>query len=76
MTAITLGQAACPGRLGQTAIAAAIKVGRLTRSRGGCFVGPAHIPEQFEIDGVTSRPQEFAGGFVDFLLGRVARHPR
>jgi hypothetical protein len=25
---------------------------------------------------VASRPQEFVGGFVDFLLGRGARHPR
>jgi hypothetical protein len=25
---------------------------------------------------VASRPQEFAGGFVDFLLGRGVRHPR
>jgi hypothetical protein len=25
---------------------------------------------------VISRPQEFGGGFVDFLLGRGARHPR
>jgi hypothetical protein len=28
------------------------------------------------MDNVTSRPQELAGGFVDFLLGRDARHPR
>jgi hypothetical protein len=34
------------------------------------------VREQFEIGNVTSRPQEFAGGFVDFLLGRGARHPR
>jgi hypothetical protein len=76
MTAISLGQAACPSRLGQKAIAAAIKVGRLTRDSGGCFVAPAQMREQFVVDSVTSRPQEFAGGFVDFLLGRVARHPR
>jgi hypothetical protein len=25
---------------------------------------------------VASRPQEFASGFVDFLLGRGVRHPR
>jgi hypothetical protein len=25
---------------------------------------------------VTPWPQEFAGNFVDFLLGRGARHPR
>ena len=76
MTAISLGQAACPSQLGQTAIAAAIKVGRLTRNSGGCFVAPAQMHEQFVVDSVTSRPQEFAGGFVDFLLGRVDRHPR
>ena len=76
MTAISLGRAACPSRLRQTAIAAAIKVGRLTRNSGGGFVGPAQIREQFEVESVTSRPQEFAGGFVDFLLGRVARYPR
>jgi hypothetical protein len=34
------------------------------------------LREQFEMDNVTSRPQEFAGGFVDFLLGRGACHPR
>jgi hypothetical protein len=76
MTAISLGQSACPSRLGRTAIAAAIKVGRLTRNNGEGFVDPAQIREQFEVNSVTSRPQEFAGGFVDFLLGRVARHPR
>lgn len=75
MTAISLGQAASPSRLGQTAIAAAAKVGRLTRDSGGCFVAPAQMREQFVVDSVT-RPQEFAGGFVDFLLGRVARHSR
>ena len=71
MTAVSLGQAARPGRLGRRAIAAAIKVGRLTRESGGYFVAPVRVREQF-----TSRPREFAGGFVDFLLGRVARHPR
>jgi hypothetical protein len=25
---------------------------------------------------ITSRQQEFAGGFVDFLLGRGDHHPR
>jgi hypothetical protein len=43
----------------------------LTRESGGYFVAPVRVREQF-----TSRPREFAGGFVDFLLGRVARHPR
>ena len=55
---------------------AAIKVGRLTRDSGGYSVGPAQAREHFEVSNVISRPQEFAGGFVDFLLGRGARHPR
>jgi hypothetical protein len=76
MTAISLGQAARPSRLGRTAIAAAIKAGRLTRDSGRYLVDPARVREQFEVGQVPSRPQEFAGGFVDFLLGRGARHPR
>ena len=55
---------------------AAIKVGRLTRASGGYSVGPAQAREHFEVRNVISRPQEFASGFVDFLLGRGARHPR
>ncbi len=71
MTAISLGHAARPSRLGRTAITAAIKV-----ARGGYSVGPAQVREQFEVSNVASRPQEFASGFVDFLLGRGVRHPR
>ena len=76
MTAISLAHAARPSRLGRTAMTAAIKVGRLTRDSGGYSVGPAQAREHFEVSTVISRPQEFAGGFVDFLLGRGARHPR
>jgi hypothetical protein len=57
------------------AITAAIKVGRLANDRGGT-VGPAQLREKFEVGNVTSRSQEFHGGFVDFLLGRGAGHPR
>ena len=74
MTAISLGQAARRGRLTRMAITAAIKVGRLANDRGGT-VGPAQLREKFEVGNVTSRSQEFHGGFVDFLLGRGARHP-
>lgn len=70
MTTISLGQAARPSRLGTRAIGAAIKGGRLPRDGGRYFVGSVHLREQFEVSKVTSRPQEFAGGFVDFLLGR------
>jgi len=76
MTAISLGLAARPSRLGMRAISAATKVGRLSRDSSRYLVGPVRLREQFEMDNVTSRPQEFAGGFVDFLLGRGARPPR
>ena len=76
MTAISLGQAARPSRLGMRTIASATKVSRLPRGSGRYLVGPIQLLEQFEMGSITSRPQEFAGGFVDFLLGRGARHPR
>jgi len=70
MTAMSLGQTAHPSRLSRLAITAAIKFGRLTND------GPAQVREPLEAGNVTARSQEFAGGFVDFLLGRGARHPR
>jgi hypothetical protein len=71
MTAISLGHAARPDRLGRTAVTAAIKVGRLATASGRYSVG-----EPFGVRNAASRPREFASGFVDFLLGRGARHPR
>jgi len=50
MTAISLGHAARPSRLGRTAITTAIKVGRLTRDSGGYSVGPAQVREQFGVN--------------------------
>jgi hypothetical protein len=76
MTAISLGHTARPSRLGMRTITAAIKVGRLSRDSGRYLVGPAQLRDKFEMGNVTSRSQEFAGGFVDFLLGRSAHHPR
>src|SRR5436309_1771961 len=76
MTAISLGQTAHRGRLGMMAKTAAIKFGQLTNDSDGYSVGPAQVREQFEEGNVTARSQEVAGGFVDFLLGRGARHPR
>jgi hypothetical protein len=58
------------------AITAAIKAGRLSRDSGRYLVGPVQLREQFEMGNVASRLQEFAGGFVDFLLGRGARPPK
>jgi hypothetical protein len=74
MTAISLGQTAHRSGLSKVAITAAVKVGRLLNDSGGYSVGPAQVREQFEIRNVTSLSQEFAGGFVDFLLGRGAHH--
>jgi hypothetical protein len=76
MTTISLGQAARPSGLGMRAITAAIKGDRLPTDGGRYLVGSVQLREQFEMSNVTSRPQEFAGGFVDFLLGRGTRHSR
>ena len=76
MTAISLGQTAHRSRLSKMAIAAAVKVGRLTNDSGGYSIDPARVREQFEVRNVTALSQESAGGFVDFLLGRGARHLR
>src|SRR6516165_3253898 len=69
MTAISLGQSARPGRLGIRTITA-IKVSRIPRESGRYLVGSAQLREQFEMGNIASRPQEFVGGSVDFLLGR------
>src|SRR5438445_13571910 len=76
MTAISLGQAARPSRLGMRAITAASKVGRLSRDSGRYLVGPVQLREQLEMGNITSRPQEFAGGqstrtFADSLSRRL-----
>ena len=70
MIAISLGQTAHRGRLGMMVKTAVIKFGPLANESDAYPVGPAHGREQLE------GSQEVAGGFVDFLLGRGARHPR
>ena len=72
MTAISLGQAARRSRLNRTATTAAINVGRFSRG----LISPTQLRGQFEVAKITSRPQEFASGFVDFLLGRGDHYPR
>jgi hypothetical protein len=71
MTAISLGQV---GRPGKTASIGAIRVGQFSRGNNR-LIGLAQLREQLPRFG-ASRPQEFAGGFVDFLLGRSTRDPR
>ena len=72
MTAISLGHAARRSRLNRTATTAAINVSRFSRG----LISPTQLRGQFEVAKITSRPQEFASGCVDFLLGRGARYPR
>ena len=76
MSAISLGQAAHRGRLSSMAITAAIKVGQVSSNSDGHLIGSTQLPGHFEVGNITTRPQEFASGFVDFLLGRGARHSR
>src|SRR5260370_35180492 len=76
MPVISLRHPARPSRLGMRAITAAIKAGRLSRDSGRYLVGPVQLREQFEMGNGASRPQEFAGGFLDFLLGRGPRRPK
>ena len=68
MTAISLAQAAGLNKPGRAALTAGINVDRFSRDNSR--------RQQFEPHNVTSPSQEFAGGFVDFLLGRGAHHPR
>jgi len=68
MTAISLAQAAGLSKSGRPAVTAGVNVDRFSREN--------RRRQQFEPHNVTSPSQEFAGGFVDFLLGRGARHPR
>jgi hypothetical protein len=71
MTAISLGQAARLTRLGRMTITGAVKVDRSSRDNGRYLIG-----QEQRVGSVSSRQQEFASGFVDFLLGRSVRHPR
>ena len=76
ITSISLGQAARRGRLARTATTAAIDVGRFSRDKGRDLIDPARLRDRLAVGKVTSRPREFAGGFVDFLLGRGICHQR
>src|SRR5262245_31710871 len=73
MTPISFRQAA-RGQPGRLPITVAITVARL--STGQSRAGWAALSETKVQVGNISPPQLFAGGFVDFLLGRGARHPR
>jgi hypothetical protein len=68
MTAISLAQAARLSKPGSSAVTAGINADRFSSDNSG--------REHFGPHNVVSRSQESAGGFVDFLLGRGARHSR
>ena len=73
MTPILFRQAV-GGRPGRLPITAAIPVARLSPDQSR--PGRAALSEQkVQVDNITP-PELFTGGFVDFLLGRGARHPR
>jgi hypothetical protein len=74
MTAISWGQAARLSRSGRTAIADTNKHRRSSGERSKYLIVPAQLRGQLERMGGAQ--QEFAGGFVDFLLGRGARYSR
>jgi hypothetical protein len=73
MTPILFRQAV-GGRPGRSRITAAITVARLSPDQSR--PGRAVLSEQKVQVGNITPPELFAGGFVDFLLGRGARHPR
>jgi hypothetical protein len=73
MTAISLGHATRLSRPGSAAIIAANKVGQSSRGSSR-LIRPAQPREHLELRFDNSQPQEFAAGFVDFLLGRG--HPQ
>ena len=72
MTAISFAQAARLSRLGRRARIAAIKVGGSSRNKSRYLIASAQVRERFKVHivNITSRQQEFAGGGVEFLLGR------
>jgi hypothetical protein len=73
MTPILFQQAA-RGRPGRSPITAATTVARL--STGHNRAGRAALSEEEVQVGDITPLELFAGGFVDFLLGRGGRHPR
>ena len=74
MTAISWGQATRLGRSGRTAVTGANKHRRSSGQHSRYLIVPVQLRGQLARMG--SSQQEFAGGFVDFLLGRVTRHSR
>ena len=79
MTAISLSQAAARlSRHGGSPITTGNKVAGFSTDSSRYLTDPTALPEHFnvQVGDVIPEPQALAGGFVDFLLGRGARHQR
>ena len=74
MTEMSLGQSA--RRTGRTNAGGAIKFGQVSKYGSQNLIDPAQLREPLHVGNFIARPQESAGGFVDFLMGRGTRHPR
>jgi hypothetical protein len=79
MTDISLGQSARPTRRGRAAITGAVGLDRFPAPRvnGRYSMDLGELRKRFDdvrLGRVASARREFATGFVDFLLGRGARH--
>jgi hypothetical protein len=76
MTDSLLGQSARPTRLGRAVITGANGLDRFAgaRVKGRYSIDLGELRRRLENVGRTSASREFATGFVDFLLGRGARH--
>jgi hypothetical protein len=81
MTDISLGQFARPTRRGRTAIIGTISLDRFPAPRvnGRYSIDLGELRRQFDdtrVGRVATTGRECASCFVDFLLGRGARHSR
>jgi hypothetical protein len=72
MTEMSLGQSV--RRTGRTTAGGAIKFGQFSRYGSRYLIDP--VREPLHVGNFIARPQESAGGFVDYLMGRGTRHPR
>jgi hypothetical protein len=78
MTPTSFRLAADLSSISSSPVTAAITVDGVWKGDSKYSAGPTASPEQFKVPVGNSilPPHAFAGGFVDFLMGRRARYPR